>query len=163
MPQLLTSTLGGLANNALGTGVNTVGVSNTAPLVFNAANQAGQSAASAVENRYGTLGLGDSTMAATDISAARTQPFIQAAGQIAGLDLNAQEFNANAANTALQNYQNQLNALNSQLGALQGGQSGNTGGSGLNTGGNPIGPTGTPGGNSNSPGGGTDSNAPIVA
>jgi hypothetical protein len=119
MTSLISSTLGSLAGNTTGQ-ASTVGVQNTAPLVFNAARQAGQNAAVATENRYGTLGLGDSTMASVDASAAQGQPFVSAAGDIAKLDLQAQEFNAQAA----QQYQNQMQQLDTELQSFLGGQAG---------------------------------------
>jgi hypothetical protein len=124
MTDIVGSALGSLASNALGNlfgnATSTVGVQNTAPLVFNAARQAGSQAATNVENRYGTLGLGDSTMSSVDASAARGFPFVSAANSIAGLDLNAQEFNAKAA----QQYQNQMQQLDTELQSFLGGQAG---------------------------------------
>lgn len=136
------SALGGLAGSALfGSGnygaggipqggnlvssINPVGVSNTAPLLSGAANQAGKEASGAMANRYGTLGLGNSTMATTDEAAAKSFPMIQAAGDIAKLDLGAQEFNSNLDLSAqefnakaAQQYQQQAQALNTQLQSL---------------------------------------------
>ena len=142
MTSALSSSLGSLAGNALGLGTSTVGVQNTAPLLFSAAQQAGQQAAGNVANRYGTLGLGDSTMATVDESAAKTFPFISAAKDVATLDLGAQEFNANAINAANAAYQNQLNQLNAQIGSLLGGGGGGNNPSG---GSNPSGDIFTPG------------------
>ena len=126
---IISPLLGNLASSALGsllgTGTaSTVGVANTAPLVFSAAKQAGQNAAVNVENRYGSLGLGNSTMASLDASQARSQPFINAAGKIADPDLQAQEFNPNKA----QQYQDQMTQLTTQISGFLGGQQGQAGG-----------------------------------
>jgi hypothetical protein len=130
---LLGSTLGSLASSLFGggtaspgTGASAIGVSNTAPLVFGAAKQAGQEASTNVANRYGSLGLGDSTMASIDETQAKTQPFIGAATNIANLDLSAQKFNA----TAAQNYQNQMQQFQNELGSFLGSNAGQAAGAG---------------------------------
>jgi hypothetical protein len=131
---LLGSTLGSLASSIFGGGTSNpsagnasaVGVANTAPLVFGAAKQAGQNAATSVANRYGSLGLGDSTMASLDESQAKTAPFVGAATNIANLDLSAQKFNA----TAAQNYQNQMQTFQNELGSFLGSNAGQAAGAG---------------------------------
>jgi hypothetical protein len=118
---------GSLASSLFGNNNNkasTVGVGNTAPLVFNAAKQAGQNAAVDVENRYGSLGLGNSTMASLDASQAKGYPFVGAASGIANLDLNAQEFNADKAFQYQQQQQNQMTGLQNELASFLGGQQG---------------------------------------
>jgi hypothetical protein len=125
---------GSTANPSAGAGsASAIGVSNTAPLVFGAAKQAGQEASTNVANRYGSLGLGDSTMASIDETQAKTQPFIGAATNIANLDLSAQKFNA----TAAQNYQNQMQQFQNELGSFLGGNAGQAAGGGLGAG-NPF-------------------------
>jgi hypothetical protein len=140
---LLGSTLGSLASSIFGGGTSNpsagnasaIGISNTAPLVFGAAKQAGQEASTNVANRYGSLGLGDSTMASIDETQAKTQPFVGAATNIANLDLQAQKFNA----TAAQNYQNQMQSFQNELGSFLGGNAGQAAGGGLGAG-NPFAP-----------------------
>jgi hypothetical protein len=127
---ILGTALGSLASSFFGGGGSTanpssgnasaVGIANTAPLVFGAANQAGTNAATNVANRYGSLGLGDSTMASIDESQAKTFPFVGAATNIANLDLSAQKFNA----TAAQNYQNQMQTFQDDLQSFLGGRAG---------------------------------------
>jgi hypothetical protein len=138
---ILGSTLGGLASSLFGgstassgTPGSAIGVANTAPLVFGAAKQAGQEASTNVANRYGSLGLGDSTMASIDETQAKTQPFVGAATNIANLDLEAQKFNA----TAAQNYQNQMQSFQNELGSFLGGNAGQAAAGGGLGAGNPF-------------------------
>jgi hypothetical protein len=141
---ILGTALGSLASSIFGGGgsstanpsagsASAIGISNTAPLVFGAAKQAGQEASTNVANRYGSLGLGDSTMASIDETQAKTQPFVGAATNIANLDLSAQKFNA----TAAQNYQNQMQSFQNELSSFLGGNAGQAAGGGLGAG-NPF-------------------------